>query len=449
VRELSVAVRPAEFLGLSTYHWVVIAAAWMGWGFDLFDALLFNFVAPNCIPALVHQARGSAGAHAATAFWTGAITSILLVGWALGGAIFGWVADRIGRKRALFATITIYAAGTALCALATDIWQLVAFRSIASIGIGGEWGIGAALVAEGVPENRRVEAGTIVATAGPIGVMLAAAVNYQVAGVWFAGDPETSWRYVFLAGLAPVILAFAVRSFLRESERWTASATSGPRPSPLELFGAKTRASTLSGLLPAVAALLTWWGCGAFMPLLGGALATEHASHTGMAPAAAALLAEAWKTRASNAFNFGGLLGIFAAAPLARQFGRRPMFIAYFVFSALMLAATFGPALAPQTRLAMLFPVGLGVAGILGAFAFYLPELFETRLRGLASGFCFNIGRVFAAAGPLVVGTIASHAGGSSAVIIRALFWLAAIPLTAAVLARFVIIETRGRTLPE
>jgi hypothetical protein len=84
MRELSVAVRPAEFLGLSTYHWVVIAATWMGWGFDLFDALLFNFVAPNCIPALVHQARGSAGAHAATVFWTGAITSILLVGWALG-----------------------------------------------------------------------------------------------------------------------------------------------------------------------------------------------------------------------------------------------------------------------------------------------------------------------------------------------------------------------------
>jgi MFS family permease len=448
MRELSVAVLPARFFGLSPYHWLVIAAAWTGWGFDLFDALLFNFVAPNCIPALVHQPRGSAGAHAATVFWTGAITSILLVGWALGGAMFGWVADRIGRKRALFITIMLYAVGTALCALASNIWQLVAFRSIASLGIGGEWGIGAALVAEGVPENRRVEAGTIVATAGPIGVVLAAGVNYLVAGVWFAGRPETSWRYVFLAGLAPVILAFAVRWFLHESERWTASATSGPKPSLLELFGPKMRARTASGLLPAVAALLAWWACGAFMPLLGGALAAEHASHIGMAPAITAALVEAWKAYASNAFNLGGLVGILFAAPIARRFGRRPMFIGYYLYSTLILAVTFGFPLAPQTRLAMLFLVGLGVNGILGGFIFYLPELFPTRLRGMASGFCFNFGRVFAAAGPLIVGTIASHAGGSSTPITRALLWLALIPLTAALLARFVIIETRGRTLP-
>jgi MFS family permease len=184
------------------------------------------------------------------------------------------------------------------------------------------------------------------------------------------------------------------------------------------------------------------------MPLLGGALAAEHASHVGMAPAATALLVEAWKAYASNAFNFGGLVGILLAAPIARRFGRRPMFIAYYLYSTLILAVTFGPALTPQTRLAMLFLVGLGVNGILGGFIFYLPELFPTRLRGMASGFCFNFGRVFAAAGPLIIGTIASRAGGSSTPITHALLWLAVIPLTASLLARFVIIETRGRTLP-
>ena len=163
-------------------------------------------------------------------FWTGAITSILLVGWAAGGVLFGWVADRIGRKRALFATITIYAVGTALCAFSTHIWELIVFRAIASLGIGGEWGIGAALVAEAVPESRRVEAGVILQTSSPLGLVLASAVNYQVAGVWFAGSPETSWRYVFLAGLAPVVMAFAVRFFIRESEQWTPDWRRQPGP---------------------------------------------------------------------------------------------------------------------------------------------------------------------------------------------------------------------------
>src|SRR3981081_883036 len=116
------ATRPG-FLGFSGYHWLVIAAAWAGWGFDVFDALLFNFVAPNCVPTLLRLQPGSPGAHAATVFWTGLITSILLIGWAAGGVLFGWVADRIGRKQALCATGSLYTVGRAVCARTTDTWQ--------------------------------------------------------------------------------------------------------------------------------------------------------------------------------------------------------------------------------------------------------------------------------------------------------------------------------------
>src|SRR5580698_3562981 len=97
----------ATLLGLSGYHWLVVAAAWAGWGFDVFDALLFNFVAPNCVPVLLGIQCVALGAHEATVFWTGTISSILLVGWAAGGVLFGWAGDRIGRKRAFFATITL------------------------------------------------------------------------------------------------------------------------------------------------------------------------------------------------------------------------------------------------------------------------------------------------------------------------------------------------------
>jgi hypothetical protein len=168
----------------------------------------------------------------------------------------------------------------------------------------------------------------------------------------------------------------------------------------------------------------------------------------GLSPEAGRLLVEAWKSRASNAFNFGGLLGAFAAIPLAKLFGRRQMFIAYFLYSALTLFATFGLDIEPQTRLTMLSLAGAGIYGVFGTFPFYLPELFPSRLRAMGAGFCYNIGRVFAAAGPVVVGSVSAAAGGSSAVIIHTLFWLGIVPLAAAIAAPFLIIETRDRALP-
>jgi MFS family permease len=435
------------FLGFSCYHWLVIAAAWAGWGFDVFDALLFNFVAPNCVPALLGLQPGSPGAHAATVFWTGLITSILLVGWAAGGVLFGWVADRIGRKQALFATVALYAVGTALCAAATNIWQLIAFRVLASLGIGGEWGIGAALVAEAVPENKRVEAGVILQSSSPLGIVLASGVNYLVAGVWFAGTPQTSWRYVFLAGLAPVILALLIRIFVRESTQWTAAVAREHPPSPRELFAPGIRKLTISGAGVAVTAVVSWWACNAFVPLLGSTLAGEHAAHLGLAPDASRLLAESWKARASNAFNIGGLLGSFAAIAMSRVLGRRPMFVAYFLYSATLLFATFGLDLAPATRLTMLFFVGAGVYGVFGTFPFYLPELFPARLRATGAGFCYNIGRLIAAGGPLFVGMVSARAGGSSAILSNTLLWVGVIPLLAALAAKSFIVETRGRPL--
>ncbi|HZO22250.1 MAG TPA: MFS transporter [Steroidobacteraceae bacterium] len=435
------------FLGFSGYHWLVIAAAWAGWGFDVFDALLFNFVAPNCVPALLHLPPGTPAAQQATVFWTGALSSILLVSWAAGGVLFGWVGDRIGRQRALFVTIAVYALGTALCAAATNIWMLVAFRTLASLGIGGEWGIGAALVAEAVPQSKRVEAGVILQTSSPLGLVLATGVNYLIAGVWLADSPQSSWRYVFLAGLAPVLLAVFIRMFVHESAQWSAAAARTNPPSPRELFNAGNFRLTLSGVTVAVTAILTWWACNAFIPLLGSTLAGEHAAQLGLSGEAARLLAETWKARASNAFNVGGLIGAFAAIALARPLGRRPMFVIYFLFSAGVLFATFGLDLAPATRLAMLFFVGAGVYGVFGTFPFYLPELFPARIRATGAGFCYNIGRVLAAVGPVFIGLLSSRAGGSSAVINHALLWVGLIPLAAALSARYIIVETRGLPL--
>ena len=439
---------PAFVLGFTGYQWLVIAAGWAGWGFDVYDALLFNFVAGNCIPTLLALPAGSPAAHAAVAFWTGAITAVLLVSWAAGGVLFGWLADRIGRKRALFVTIAIYALGTGLCALVTNIAQLIVCRTLASLGIGGEWGIGATLIAESVPEERRVSAGVIMQTASPLGIVLASYVNYRIAGVWLVNDPENSWRYVFLAGLAPLLLAVLVRTFLRESPRWQASQGRAPAaPTPRELFGAGVRRATLSGVFVAVTAVLTWWACNAFTPLLGSTLAAEAGNAAHLTAAGVRQLATLWQAQAANAFNLGGLLGALAVVPLASRFSRRELFSGYFLFAALAIAATFGPQYAPQLRLSLLLFVGAGVYGVFGALTFYLPELFPARLRATGAGFCYNIGRVFAAAGPLIVGTVSAAAGGSGRSLTLILCWVALVPLTAACAVRFLVLETRGRTL--
>src|SRR4029079_9795603 len=200
---------------MNRYQWTVLFAAWLGWGFDVFDGLLFNYIAPNAVPSLLGLTRGTPAASAATLNWTGILTSVLLVGWAVGGIIFGKVADRIGRTRTLLLTMLLYAIGTAACAFAPNIWVLLIFRIVSSLGIGGEWAAGAAMVAEVVPEKRRVEAGALLYTSAPFGFFLASFVTFQVTGFYF-NDPAVSWRYVFLFGLVPAAAAFIVRLFVKE-----------------------------------------------------------------------------------------------------------------------------------------------------------------------------------------------------------------------------------------
>src|SRR2546421_3002612 len=124
-------------LDMNGYQWTVLFAAWLGWGFDIFDSLLMNYVAPNAVPTLLGLQLGTPDAASATLWWTGVLTATLLVGWCIGGIIFGKVADHIGRTRTLLLTMLIYSIGTAACAFAPNIWVLFLCRVVSSLGIGG------------------------------------------------------------------------------------------------------------------------------------------------------------------------------------------------------------------------------------------------------------------------------------------------------------------------
>ncbi|HZO90195.1 MAG TPA: MFS transporter [Chthonomonadaceae bacterium] len=437
--------RSRTLLDMNAYQWTVLFAAWLGWGFDVFDGLLFNYVAPNCVPTLLHLPIGSPAAKAATLQWGGLLTSVLLVGWAIGGILFGKVADHIGRTKTLMLTMTLYALGTAACALAPNIWILMLCRIVASLGIGGEWAAGASMVAEVVPEKRRVEAGALLYTSAPFGLFLATFVNFQIAGIYLKGEPELSWRYVFLSGLIPAAVAFLVRLFIKEPERWRNAASRVAPPAVSELFRPEYRAITFSGFSMAVVALVAWWSCNAFIPTVATGLAQTSATTQGLDKAATLKLVENWKVLATNSFNIGGLIGTLLTVPASKYLGRKPMFAIYFLLSAVSLMAAFGLDLSPVTRLYMYFPIGLTVFGVFGSFTYYLPELFPTRLRGTGAGFCYNVGRIVAAIGPFLVGSIAAR--GSNAVM-STLFWVGVVPLIG-LLAMPWVIETRGRALSD
>jgi MFS family permease len=431
-------------LGFTRYQWLVLLAAWLGWGFDVFDGLLFNYVAPNCVPTLLGLSIGSPEAKQATLLWTGILTSVLLLGWAAGGVLFGKIGDRIGRTKTLLITMLLYAVGTAACAAAPNIWVLGLFRLIAALGIGGEWAAGAAMVAETVPEDKRVEAGALLYTAAPIGLFLATFVNLTVAGHWFVDQPEVSWRYVFLFGLLPAAAAFAVRLFVKEPERWKNLADK-TEAKLSELFSPALRSYTRSGFLMAVVALMTWWSCNAFIPVVASGLANSSAIADGLDKIATQQRIEHWKLLATVCFNLGGLIGTLLTIPAAKYLGRKKMFAIYWMLSAAAILATFGLDLEPQARLYMYFAIGLTVFGVFGSFTYYLPELFPTRLRATGAGFCYNIGRVFAAGGPFLVGMAAARGTDT---VVGVLFYVGFIPLLGLLFMPWVI-ETRGKVLAD
>lgn len=433
-------------MDMNGYQWTVLFAAWLGWGFDIFDGLLFNYIAPNCVPTLLGLTIGSSEAKAATLQWTGILTSVLLIGWAFGGVIFGKIADRIGRTKTLMLTMLLYALGTALCAFAPNIWFLMACRIVSSLGIGGEWAAGAAMVAEVVPEKRRVEAGALLYTSAPMGLFLATFVTFQITGVYF-NDPTVSWRYVFLCGLIPAIVAFIVRSFVKEPERWKRVA--GEQTAKLsELFSSKYLKLTISGFCMALTALIMWWSCNAFIPVIAKGLAQQEALLNVLDPASTELLGQQFIKTATNSFNLGGLIGTLLTIPAAKILGRKRMFFIYYVLSAAAIMAAFKFDLAPHQRLYMYFPIGLTVFGVFGSFTYYLPELFPTRLRGTGAGFTYNVGRLIAAAGPFLVGSIAARGVNALDSAMNVLFFVGFVPIIGLLTLPFVI-ETKGRVLED
>jgi hypothetical protein len=240
----------------------------------------------------------------------------------------------------------------------------------------------------------------------------------------------------------PAAVAFLVRWFVNESERWQQVQNASTKPVALrELFDTRWRRVTLVASSLAFVALITWWSCNAFIATMVTGWAHAEALARSLTPAETLVLVESWKFTATFCFNAGGLIGTLLTIPIAEMLGRRWMFAIYFVASTLSILVMFGLTWSGDVRLYLYFFIGLFVFGVCGAFTYYLPELFTTRVRATGAGFSFNIGRVIAAAGPYVVGAVAAggHATGALLVVgLIPLLGLCLLPLAP---------ETRGQTL--
>jgi len=380
---------------LSRTQWTILAVAWLGWVFDVMDTALFNFAkAPMLIEMLGAVRYKLVGPRI-----EGQIQTWFLVGWAIGGLIFGILADRWGRTRTLVVTILMYCALTGLTAFCRSPEQVMVTRFLTALGIGGEWAAGAALVAESLPDGFRAKASSLLQSAAALGPVFAALANFGLA--------EHSWRALFLVGVLPALMCVVIRTHIPEPQGPASSApTKGALSMLNELFSDPTLRRNVSVAI--VIGVVGVTGAG-IVPFWIPNLVRE---------ASLGLSEAAIRTRTSNAtlaIHVGTLLGVFAFPWLAVRIGRKRAFALFFVLSPCTAAvALFGGS--SYLRLLMLLPIATFFSiGVSAGFALYFPELFPTRLRATGSGLAYNAGRIFSAPFPWLIGAAIGAFNGSVA----------------------------------
>lgn len=413
-----------------------LAASTLGWMLDGMDITLYAMVLAELMREL-SLSKGQAGL----------LASLTLVASAAGGILFGFVADRLGRRFALMASIIVYSIFTAACGLSHGLLELAIFRCLLGLGMGGEWGAGAALVAETWRPEHRAKALGIMQSGYAVGYALAALINWLIL-------PRFGWRAVFFAGLLPALLTLWIQRRVEESPLWVEKKSElgrrgsefGVRDSRTEDKSLPTRnpntesrtpllskqhlPNVLITLLMNSAALFGWWGLFTWIPPYLALPAAQGGK--GLSVAASSL----WIV----VMQVGMWIGYVSFGFVSDALGRKKTYAGY-----LLLAALLVPFYAQAGSVAMLLALGPLLAffgtGHFTGFGIIASELFPTSFRGLAMGLTYNFGRAISAAAPWAIGALASRFGFASA------FWLSAAAFLIAGILSMGLPETRARTL--
>jgi MFS family permease len=393
-RALAVPLTPNQIRGF----W----AAWGGLVLDGMDSFIYALVlVPAMRDLLPHS--GIEATVGNLGFYGSILFSVFLVGW---GCAFLWgpIADRFGRVRALMLAILCYSAFTFLGCLAQNIWQLGVFRFLAGFGVGGEFVGAAVFVAEEMPGGRHVSGAGYLNAGYYVGIFLAAALNYLIGA-------RLGWRAMFAVGLAPALFVAYIRYHVQEPERWTKRIESigawTARDSFFALFSPEYRKRTTLNCIFVLVSMIGLWAGSVYAP---GAV-TQVALREGYGSADAARIAS-WATML---LATGTILGCLIMAPIANWLGRRGALAFFFVIMAGSIPLAFGYTFYPghgglRAFILSLFAVGVG-GGSFSVQLLWLPEQYRSECRGSALAFATCIGRFVAAGGTLIVGAGIAHYG--------------------------------------
>ena len=431
--------RGGRIRDITGYQWLVLFIAWAGWSLDITDFTLYGLVLRQSLTELL----GGNPTLAQIGSVGGLITTVGLLGWAVGGFVFGIIADYLGRVRTLALSILIYSVFTALQGLAQEAWQLGVFRFIAGLGTGAELMIAIPLVAEAFAETHRAKILGFMMTGGGFGNLFAAYI-YDFVG-------PLGWRYVFFFGIVPALLLAFIRRGMVEPERFAAVKARRQalaaqhehseedreflRLVPAQLFSRKIRFQTLVGVLFALGTLLAVWTAQAWLPTIQNLL-LEKQGITGNA-------AIPYVSFGMKLWGIGGIIGYIAFGYIADVIGRRPTIFIYSLGTLGVGLYLFLGVQSYDPYPVLLLIYGFFVVGIFSGHAIYISELFPTHVRSTGVAFCNGFGRIFTSFGPLVAGLLVVQLGGlTNATAIMTCF--SVLSVIAVIIGR----ETRDEDLP-
>lgn len=464
------------YSGITRYQWTVLVIASLGWVFDIFEGQIFVASMREAMPSLVAEGTD----QNRIAFYNQIALAAFLLGGALGGIIFGAMSDRIGRKRTMSFTILFYSLFTCLSAFSQVWWHLAGFRFLVALGVGGEWAVASALVAEVFPQRARAHVGGIFHASSVLGTYLAVAAGTFLIGntaihawaadqqgTWIANlvDPTSlPWRLGFALGVLPAILILWIRRSLQEPASWqnakdkAAADPSQAMGSIRDLFKGKLLRHTLVGVSLAAVGLATFWGAhiyGKNMMLKAaersliaensptGASLTEEETKTLLADNAASL--KRWEMAGMFIVTTGGGIGLLSFGPICSRIGRRKAFLFYHIGGVITALLTFQVVKSTGPLMVLLPVFGFLTLGMHAGYAIYFPELYPTRLRGTGTGFCFNAGRIIAAPILFSMGWMQNSLGLT---LTQAASYLSLLYLLAVIILIFAP-ETKGQDLPD
>ena len=405
----------SELRSITRGQWKTLVAAQLGWMLDAMDVMLYAFAL-----GAIQKEFGLSSAQA------GAVASVTLVASAFGGIGFGILADRIGRARSLVISILMYSLFTALTASAAALWQLLLWRALVGLGMGGEWSAGSVLVSETWPSRHRAKAIGFMQAGWAIGYILAALLAAAIL-------PGFGWRVLFLLGFLPAFFTLWIRRNIDEPEIWKtrARASETRRYVSPDLFRPPLLRRTLLGSLITMLVLFAYWGLFTWMPSFFSRSVEQGGAGLGIIKSSGWIIL----------MQIGAFFGYASFGFFADRFGRRPVF-AFFLVCAAILVPVYGQLARHDIALLVLGPfIGFFGHGYFSVFGVMLSELFPTHVRGTAQGLVYNIGRAFSALAPYTIGALADlHGIGTALAVTSAFFFLGGIAI-------FSLPETRGQEL--